>query len=448
MEVVNRAFSEAQRSAATHKGGVKAVAGALQKDAELLKTILRTCVDQCLVCSKKEAAVDRVIKFFCELLAYKEHVGGDAVFRQGMEHLLARSMATDKTVRYRACQVIAGAVTAMDGDAELDEELLDAMISTLVPRLKDKFPNVRMWAIKALGRLQDPDNNRCPVTMELLRLMSSDSAAAVRVAAADHILVTKMVLPKLVARVRDVKPEVRIAALERLTKEVDVRHLGVDQRCTILLHGVNDRDAACKRACDTLLLKWCSTLEYNVPKLLTLLNLAVNEPTAELLAKSICEISANGASRRLAIPSALKTAVNETCPSWGAGVMALSPGEIFWAHLRCQYAFKNSSPAVAQETAEAIIPDTVVLCALLRDAHSKASLRDNAVLQLTVRYLLRVTGFLEQADKTGGQDLVEGACASSLLSSLLSSSTLSSSTLSCARSHPLSLSRPRRPLFL
>jgi hypothetical protein len=48
----------------------------------------------------------------------------------------------------------------------------------------------------------------------------------------------------------------------------------------------------------------------------------------------------------------------------------------------------------------------VVLCALLCEAHSKVALRDNLTLQLTVRYLLRVTGFLEQADKTGGQDLV------------------------------------------
>ena len=415
MQTINRAFDEAQRSAATHKSGVRLVAGALSKAeegakgaaGELVATLLRTCLDQCLICSKKEAAVDRVIKFFCELLAFKEHVNGDQVFRQGMEHLLTRSLAADKTVRYRACQVIAGAITAMDGDAELDEELLDAMVSTLTPRLKDKAPNVRMWAIKALARLQDPEDAKCPVTKEFLRLMSSDSAAAVRVAAADLILVTKAVLPQLVARVRDIKPEVRIAALERLAgKDVDVRHLSVDQRCTILLHGLNDRDAGCKRACEDLVLRWCSLLDFNVPKLLSLLNLTINEPVAELLARTVCDISANGATRGLKVSSALRTAVNETCPAWASGVAALSPAEVLWAHLRCEYAFKHSAPGVAQEVAENLIPDTVVLCALLREAHAKAALRDNASLQLAVRYLLRVTGFLEQADKTGGQDLV------------------------------------------
>lgn len=411
MQTINRAFEEAQRSAAMHKSGVRIVAGALQKagvgeQTALVESILRTCLDQCLVSAKKEASVDRVIKFFCEFLAFKEHVNGDQIFRQGMEHLLARSMATDKTVRYRACQVIAGSITAMDGDAELDEELLDAMISTLSPRLRDKFPNVRMWAVKALARLQDPENPNCPLTKELMRLMSSDSAAAVRVAATDHILVTKAILPHLVSRVRDIKPEVRIAALEHIAKDVDVRHLSVDQRCTIVQYGLNDRDAACKRACDSLVLKWCALLDFNVPKLLSLLNLAMNENVVELLAKAICEISANGATRGLAVSSNLRTAVNETCPAWGGGASALTPAEVLWAHLRCEYAFKHSSPGVAQEVAEALIPDTVVLCSLLRDAHAKVALRENGVLQLTVRYLLRVTSFLEQADKTGGQDLV------------------------------------------
>lgn len=408
MESVYRIFEEAQRSAATHKSGVRLLSNALEKHGqkEVLKVVLRNCLDQCLVCAKKEACVDRVIKFFCEFLAFKEHTNRENVFGQAMNHLLLRSTATDKTVRYRACQVIAGAVTAMDGDFEMDEIILDAMISTLTPRLRDKAPNVRMWAIKALARLQNPTDAECPIITEFLRLMSSDSAAAVRVAATDHVLLTKNALPFLIARVRDIKPEVRVAAFEHLAKDVDVRHLSPDQRCTILQHGINDRDVAVKRACDDLLLKWCTLLDCNIPKLLGLVNLSVNEPVAELLARSICEIVGNGAARGLKISSALKTAVAETCPKWGGGITALTPPEIFWAHLRCEYAIKNYSPGVAQEVSESLIPDTVVLCTLLGDAHGKMKAKESAVLQLSTRYLLRLTGFLEQADATGGQELV------------------------------------------
>ena len=46
----------------------------------------------------------------------------------------------------------------MNGDAEISDELWEQITETLTPRLRDKAPNVRMWAIKALGRLQNSES--------------------------------------------------------------------------------------------------------------------------------------------------------------------------------------------------------------------------------------------------------------------------------------------------
>ena len=45
----------------------------------------------------------------------------------------------------------------------------------MLVRLKDKFPLVRIQAIYALRRLQDPSNNDDPVITELLHLLNHDS---------------------------------------------------------------------------------------------------------------------------------------------------------------------------------------------------------------------------------------------------------------------------------
>tara|TARA_B110000090_G_C13059248_1_gene322683 strand:- start:264 stop:533 length:270 start_codon:yes stop_codon:yes gene_type:complete len=64
-----------------------------------------------------------------------------------------------------------------------------------------------MWALKALNRLQSPENEDDKLVKEFTRLMNTDTAVAVRVAAVDNISACKQTLPAIVARVRDGKSE-------------------------------------------------------------------------------------------------------------------------------------------------------------------------------------------------------------------------------------------------
>lgn len=70
--------------------------------------------------------------------------------------------ANDKTVRYRACQLL-GLITDYIGESEIDDEICDEILQSMHIRLSDKVPNVRVQAVKALSRLQDPSDKHCPI---------------------------------------------------------------------------------------------------------------------------------------------------------------------------------------------------------------------------------------------------------------------------------------------
>ncbi len=405
-------FAECQRHCAVHKSSIKKLSAVLKEEgseklSECLEFMLRGVVDQYLLVSKKEPAVERVVKFFCEFLAQSASFETDTVFMAGMEHLLQRSMAADKNVRYRACQSIAFVIANINGDALISDALWEGLVQTLTPRLRDKAPNVRMWAVKALHRLQNGEKAEDPLFTEFMRLMESDSAAAVRVSAVDNVLVCKASLAALVERVRDVKPEVRIAALERLTSTVDVRHLSSSQRATIVTFGLADRDVSCRHVAIGLVQKWATTLDNRVPKLLQLLGMASNKAAVETVAHTLVDIVENAGNNPFPASAGLKAAVRDDIPRWESehGVSGIPGSEILWAQLRCDYAIKNFAPAAAEAVISHLVPDTVFLCKLLSTAHSCVDLSSKESLRLSVHNLLRMTSFMDAADVSGGQEL-------------------------------------------
>ena len=278
---------------------------------------------------------------------------------------------------------------------------------TLIPRLRDKAPNVRMWAVKALGRLQNAECENDALTMEIQRLMETDSSDAVRVAAVDNIAVAKHTLASIVSRVRDVKKEVRVAALERLMNSVDVSHLSSSMRASIVMHTLCDREKAVKHAAVALLVKWCSTLDYRVPKLLQLMNVGTNQEVVQIVGNTLIGVVENPGEFKVRAPAELREAVRHAAPKWEEGVGSLSSADVLWAHLRCEYAHKNFQTAVAEEVLETLIPDTVVLCQLLAEAHKQPTVYTKKSSQSTVRYLLRLTQFMDSADVSGGQELAK-----------------------------------------
>lgn len=373
-----------------------------KEDQEQMLVTLFKCFDQLLVCSKKEAAAERVLKFFSSFIASS----GDELFRTGMEYLLFRSQANDKTVRFRSLQTIAAIFSAMPEGAEIAQDLWDKMSEVLLPRLKDKQPNVRLWALRATSRIQTHDE-KDPFHREFCRLMTTDASKDIRVTAIETIHLTNKSLPALIERIKDVRPEVKVAAYDRLEKNTTVKHLKAHMRLQVVQHGLRDRDETVRKAAVKLIFKWLSDVEYNVPKLLHLINMAENEEEAEIVGLTIID----EIEKTSILPVSMKKRIQDHVPSWDDGLDALPPGEILFAYLRCLHAQRTLSGAVTEDILEQVIPDIVRLCQLLKQAHKVVPPTGfgtgHTVLQ--IRYLLRLTNFVDSSDISGSQE-IENIC--------------------------------------
>ena len=66
-------------------------------------------------------------------------------------------------MRFRCCQMVNKLLTSLSEDAQIDDDLYDKIYECMLMRLRDKFPSVRVQAVLALSRLQDPRDNDCPI---------------------------------------------------------------------------------------------------------------------------------------------------------------------------------------------------------------------------------------------------------------------------------------------
>ena len=71
--------------------------------------------------------------------------------------------ANDRAVRFRVCQLVNKLLNKMGEDAQIDDELYDRIFECMLIRLRDLFPIIRIQAVFALARLQDPTDTDCPI---------------------------------------------------------------------------------------------------------------------------------------------------------------------------------------------------------------------------------------------------------------------------------------------
>ena len=369
---------------------------------EGMSVILRGCLDRVIPHAKKDVAVDRVIKFFCNFMS----IADEQCFNKGIEHMLMRSCANDKTVRFRACQILATSLAEMNQDADIPEQLFLAMTQLLIPRLRDRATNVRLWAVQAVGCLQDPEDENDLIILELLRLMGTDSSADIRIAALENICICPQSLTAVVERIRDIKPDVRVAALKALKKgNVTVRHLNATLRAQVIQYSLNDRSEKARQAARELVLSWADGLDSKVAKLFHFLNLHSNRIDIDQATDHCSHVgwsimheidTGNGE----IVSAALRQGARDDAPDWDAGFSALTPADILWAVVRCEYARQCFADYQASELLDALVPDTVRLCELLYEGHGSSDtdtgpganedLRESPQLQLSMKLLLRM----------------------------------------------------------
>ncbi|KAL8613334.1 hypothetical protein ACOMHN_052573 [Nucella lapillus] len=196
---------------------------------------------------------------------------GDAnpLLQQLFDFLLQHHSAKDRAVRFRACQLVTKLLGNLGEEASIDDELYERIFHCMLERLRDKAAMVRVHAVLALVRLQDPTDDTCPVIKAYLFLMTSDPNPEVRKTIVSHIAPCRKTLSAILERTCDVKDSVRQAAFTVVAEKIPMKALSISQRVQLLQQGLNDRNASVKGVCGSKVLQgWLRSCEGNVLDLL------------------------------------------------------------------------------------------------------------------------------------------------------------------------------------
>ncbi|XP_054438218.1 condensin complex subunit 3 [Pteronotus mesoamericanus] len=310
-----------------------------------------------MVVYKREPVVERVIEFAAKFVTSfhqadeeddEEEDGGilDYLFT----FLLKSHEANSNAVRFRVCQLINKLLGNMPENAQIDDDLFDKIKEAMLIRLKDKIPNVRLQAVLALSRLQDPKDEDCSVSHAYATMIENDSNPEVRRAVLSCVVPSAKTLSKIVGRTRDVKVAVRKQAYQVLAEKVHMRTMSIAQRVTLLQQGLNDRSEPVKQATQKHLLQgWLRFTEGNILELLHRLDVENSSEVAVSVLnalfsvtplKELVEICKNSNDRKL-IP-----------------VETLTPEiALYWRAL-CEYL--KSKGDEGEEFLEQILPEPVI----------------------------------------------------------------------------------------
>ncbi|NWH56644.1 CND3 protein, partial [Geococcyx californianus] len=229
-----------------------------------------------MIIYKREPAVEQVIDFAAKFVTsfYQMEKEDDSEEEDNLflnyvfNFLLESHNANSHAVRFRTCQLVNKILGNMPENAQIDDDLFDKINEVMLVRVNDKFSNVRIQAILALSRLQDPQDENCPVVNIYNALLENDSNSEVRRAVLSCIAPSARTLPKIVGRTMDVKESVRKLAYEVLAEKVHMRALSIAQRVQLLQQGLNDRSDAVKEVMKKLLQAWLQLSEGNILELL------------------------------------------------------------------------------------------------------------------------------------------------------------------------------------
>ncbi|XP_064631068.1 condensin complex subunit 3-like isoform X2 [Lineus longissimus] len=275
---VRNVFEECQRAVHLHNGLLKKLRKIyddmmLEEFWEQFEHHLKFS----LIVFQREPTVERtiefIVKFATSFLRPKKTEAEDSDEEEEIHPFIAKFFdfllevhnARDRAVRFRCCQLINKLLHSMGENAQIDDDLYDRIFHAMLYRLKDKFPIVRIQAVLALARLQDPTNKDCPVINAYIFLLAFDPNADVRRAILSTIAASKKTLPGILERARDVKDVIRKQAYQVIAENIHMKSLSIAQRVKLLKDGLNDRADEVKQACtDKLLQAWLRQYGGNI----------------------------------------------------------------------------------------------------------------------------------------------------------------------------------------
>ncbi|XP_044528952.1 condensin complex subunit 3-like [Gracilinanus agilis] len=311
-----------------------------------------------MIIYKREPAVERVIDFAAKFVtsfhqSEKEDDGEDeesSLLNYLFTFLLESHEANSNAVRFRVCHLINKLLGSMPENAQIDGDLFDKIYEAMLIRVKDKIPNVRIQAVLALARLQDPKDDDCPIVNAYSSLLENDSNSRVRHAVLSCIAPSAKTLSKIVGRTRDVKETVRKLAYHVVAEKVHMRALSISQRVKLLQQGLNDRSEAVKEVVQKKLLQsWLHFTEGDILQFLHQLDVENCPGVADSILKALFAM----------IPlSELMEVCKNSDGSKLTPVETLTPEIVLYWRVLCEYL--KSKGDEGEAFLEQILPETAI----------------------------------------------------------------------------------------
>ncbi|KAG1674342.1 Condensin complex subunit 3 [Nymphon striatum] len=318
-----------------------------------------------LVVSERAIAVERTLNFIAKFASSFESVAEESTHEDDTDpfldwlfrYLLKIHDVDNRTVRFRVCQLINKLLNNMTENAQIDDDLYNVIFDNILERLSDKVPAIRVQAVFAMSRLQDPSNKDCVVINAYLFHLNNDPNTNVRKAVISCIAASSQTMPHILERCRDVQDSVRRAAYMFLSAKVHIKSLTIAQRVQLLHEGLKERSVMVKRVVERNLLKhWLKLCENDVQKLLKCLDVENSIDTANLVLnstfKSYSSIHELGESFKLSNEEKTISEEDMTCEK-----------VLHWRAL-CQY-LKESADPKAEQILENLIPELLPFCEYL-----------------------------------------------------------------------------------
>ncbi|KAL2333220.1 hypothetical protein Fmac_014433 [Flemingia macrophylla] len=246
---------------------------------------------------RRLASADRVVSFVSTFAAAAD----DEFLDHFLKFLLAAAAASNKTARYRACQIVSEIILRLPDDAEVSSDLWDEVIEWMMVRVRDKIPVVRTFAVRALSRFVNDSVNSdiLDLFIEMLPLEQNADVRKMIVLSLPPSSATSQVI---IDCTLDVNESVRKAAYCVLANKFPLQSLSIKFRTSILRRGLADRSVAVSKECfkllrDEWLIKCCNGDPLELLKYLDVETYeSVSESVMEALLKGGLMKLQNGAS--------------------------------------------------------------------------------------------------------------------------------------------------------
>ncbi|KAL0396424.1 UNVERIFIED_CONTAM: Condensin complex subunit [Sesamum calycinum] len=247
---------------------------------------------------RRTASAERIIKFAAVFACSRGGKGnsGDEFLENFLKFLLVGAAAANKTVRFRACQIVSEIIMRLPDDAEVSNELWDEVIECMRLRVADKVPAVRTFAVRALARFANDSENGDVLELFLERLPVEQNGD-VRKIIVLSLPPSSATLPMIFDCTLDVNESVRKAAYSVLAwicvcacilcvnAAIFKFCLSIKHRTNILQRGLTDRSTAVAKDCVKLLKdEWLEKCCNGDPvELLKFLDVETYESVGELV---------------------------------------------------------------------------------------------------------------------------------------------------------------------